>query len=62
MRHSAYIVQDHETGQFLAPVNGSVGFVQLVRNAGDFEDHETAALTAMDWCERGFTVVEILRS
>lgn len=60
MRQSVYLVQDHETGSFLAPGNGSVVFVPLIRNAGSFDDHEAAALTALDWCEQGFTVVQVL--
>lgn len=56
----AYIVQDHETASFLAPGNGTVVFVPLLRDAGEFPDDETAVLTALDWCERGFSVVQIV--
>jgi hypothetical protein len=60
MASSAFIVQEHETGLFLAPGNGSVVFVKLLRDAGEFPDDESAVLTALDWCEQGFTVVRIL--
>lgn len=58
---SAFIVQDHETGGFLAPDEGNVRVVSLIRNAGEFEDQECAVLTAADWCDCGFTVVQIIK-
>lgn len=61
MRRPVYVVQDHETGNFLAPSQGSVGLVPLIRNAGEFDDDEAAALTALDWCELGFTVVQVVK-
>lgn len=62
MRHSAWLVQDHESGRFLAPDCGTVVFVPLVRDAGHFDDHEAAVLTALDWCDMGFSVVEVVLS
>lgn len=59
--YSAYVVQDHETGGFLAPDSGAVRVVPLVRHAGEFDDKESAVLTAMDWCEFGFTVVQVVK-
>lgn len=56
-RHPVYLVQDHGSGLFLAPENGSVGFVQLARHAGEFDDPECALLTALDWCDSGFTIL-----
>lgn len=61
MRRSVYVVQDHETGNFLAPLQGAVGLVQLILNAGEFDDDEAATLTALDWCEFGFTVVQVVK-
>lgn len=57
-----FIVQDHESGNFLAPEDGNVVYVALARDAGEFLDHESAVITATDWCEFGFTVLELLRS
>lgn len=62
MSRSAFVVQDHETGGFLAPDEGSVRVVPLIRNAGEFDDQESAVLTAADWCDMGFTVVQIVRA
>jgi hypothetical protein len=61
-RHTVYIVQDHESGQFLYPHDGSVGFTPLVRDAGYFYDQEEAVLTAVDHVDGSFTVLEILTS
>jgi len=59
--HTAYIVQDHETGGFLAPDSGSVRVVSLIRHAGEVDEQESAVLTAVDWCDFGFTVVQVVK-
>lgn len=61
MKRTVVVVQDHETGGFLAPADGSVRVVRLIRDAGEFDDEESAVLTAADWCDYGFSVVQIIK-
>jgi hypothetical protein len=58
--HTAFIVQEHESALWLYPYDGSVGFTPLAMNAGRFFDEEEAVLTAVDHCEGGFTVMQII--
>lgn len=43
-----WIVQDRESGLFLAPVDGDVGYVQFITQAGHFEEALAAIETAQD--------------
>ncbi len=43
-----WIVQDRESGLFLAPIDGDTGFVQYITQAGHFEDALSAIETAQD--------------
>lgn len=43
-----WIVQDRESGLFLAPQDGDVGYVPLITQAGHFEEAIVAIETAAD--------------
>lgn len=51
-----YIVQDRETGLFLFPCDGDVGYTQWLREAGHFDDEESAIETAFFHCTEGFFI------
>jgi len=42
-----WIVQDTDTGLFLCPQDGDVGFCKMLRDAGRFDDGESAIDTAL---------------
>jgi hypothetical protein len=45
------VVQDADTGQFLCPLDGDVGYTKFINQAGKFDDIESAVLTASDFIE-----------
>lgn len=50
-----WIVQDRESGLFLRPLHGDVGYTQFINEAGHFHCAEAAKETAIDCCD-GFVV------
>ncbi|GHD60791.1 hypothetical protein [Jeongeupia chitinilytica] len=42
-----YFVQDTDTGKFLCPHEGDVGFTKLIINAGPFPEYQDAFDTAV---------------
>lgn len=51
-----FIVQDRESALFLCPQFGDVGYTQWLREAGRFDDEESAVETAHFHCTEGFNV------
>lgn len=45
-----WIVQDSESGLFLFPDDGDVGFTGSLKRAGGFDSYEQAAESAIDHC------------
>ena len=43
-----WIAQDRESGLFLAPIDGDVGYVRYITEAGHFEEAIAAIETAAD--------------
>ncbi|ERE14026.1 MULTISPECIES: hypothetical protein [Chromobacteriaceae] len=41
-----WVVQDKDTGQFLCPLDGDVGFTKFLSGAGRFDNPESAIDTA----------------
>lgn len=46
MSRPAYIIQDADSGLFLCPYDGDVGYTKLITDAGRFYDLESAIDTA----------------
>lgn len=55
-----FIVQDKESGLFLTPRDGDVGFTQWAHEAGRFEALDEAEDTAALWCDEGFFITTVL--
>lgn len=56
-----YLVQEKETGLFLAPgESGDVEFVKLLSKAGFFDDYETARDTAVIQLGDDFAITSLL--
>lgn len=53
-----WIVQDRESGLFLYPLHGDVGYTQFIDLAGHFRSREAAIDTAIDCCEPDFIVFQ----
>ena len=51
-----YIVQDRESGYFLRPDVGDVGFTVWVDEAGVFDSEDAAVDTGSGHCSEGFLV------
>ena len=56
MIRPVWVVQDTDSGLFLCPFEGDVGFTKLLREAGRFEDTESAVETARDFLGNSFQV------
>ena len=54
-----YIVQDKESGLFLMPFDGDVGFTSWAHEAGHFEVFIDAQETAGLHCHEGFFVTTV---
>lgn len=54
-----FIVQDGESGLFLTPVNGDVGFTQWAHRAGRFFGYGEACDTADQNCHEGYFVTRV---
>ena len=59
-REVKYIVQDCESGLFLMPHEGDVGFTSWAHEAGRFEAYSEAIDTAAINCHEGFFVTHVL--
>lgn len=59
-QRGAFIVQDEESGYFLTPAGGDVGFTSQIRKAGLFDGLAEACDTAELNCHEGYFVVQIL--
>jgi len=56
-----YYVQDKDTGDFLAPSDaGDCHFVKLLRDAGPFDDYESARDTAFLHVGPDFVITPLL--
>lgn len=55
-----FIVQDEESGLFLTPISGDVGFTTFVRDAGLFDGIAEACDTAALNCHEGYSVIQIV--
>lgn len=58
MIRPVWIVQDADSGLFLCPYQGDVGFTKLLREAGRFDDAESAVETARDFLGNQFHVTK----
>lgn len=58
MIRPVWVVQDTDSGLFLCPYQGDVGFTKLLREAGRFEDGESALETAVDFLGTQFHVTQ----
>ncbi len=56
-----FVVQEVESGQFLCPYSGDVGFTHRLKEAGTFETREEAYETAADHCDEAFDVVPVIK-
>lgn len=56
-----FVVQEVNSGFFLCPAGGDVGFTRRLREAGTFESREEAMETAVDHCDEAFDVVPVVR-
>jgi S-adenosylmethionine hydrolase len=57
-----FIVQDRESGYFLYPDDGAVGYTKWLKEAGVFDDAEEAITTADDACSHhGYDVFAFFR-
>ena len=56
-----YVVQEVESGQFLCPYTGDVGYTHRLKDAGTFDTLEDAFETAADHCDEAFDVVAVLK-
>jgi hypothetical protein len=61
MIRPVWIVQDADSGLFLCPYQGDVGFTKLLREAGRFVDAESAVETARDFLGNQFHVTKFSR-
>jgi hypothetical protein len=57
---SAFIVQDAESGLFLTPVEGDVGYTQWAHEAGRFEELSEAVDTAQFVLSGKFHITEVV--
>ncbi|MFJ1258839.1 hypothetical protein [Cupriavidus sp. CuC1] len=55
-----FVVQEVESGMFLCPYSGDVGFTHRLKEAGTFESREDAFETASDHCDEAFDVVAVV--
>ncbi len=55
-----FIVQDAESGCFLMPQNGDVGFTSWAHEAGRFVALDEAEETAAMHCNEGFFVTRVI--
>jgi hypothetical protein len=55
-----FIVQDKESGCFLMPYNGDVGFTSWAHEAGRFDAVDEAEETALQHCSEGFYVTRVI--
>jgi len=55
-----FVVQEVNSGFFLYPCGGDVGFTHRLREAGTFASREEALETAVDHCDEAFDVVAIV--
>lgn len=53
-----FVAQDTDTGLFLCPYEGDVGFAKLLRDAGRFHDAESAYDTARFHLGPNFVVTQ----
>ena len=60
MASIVFVVQEVESGQFLCPYSGDVGFTHRLKEAGTFDTREEAFETACDHCDEAFDVVAIV--
>lgn len=51
-----WVVQEPETGKFLTPYDGDVGYTTWIRESGFFDSEEAAIDTAEMLCDSGFHV------
>lgn len=51
-----FIVQDRDSCSFLGFEDGDVVPVKLVKEAALFDSQESAALTALNWCDHGCVI------
>lgn len=56
-----FVVQEVESGLFLCPFSGDVGFTHRLRDAGTFDSREDAYETGSDHCDEAFDVVSVVR-
>ncbi len=54
-----FVVQEVESGQFLCPFSGDVGFTHRLKEAGTFDTREDAYETACEHCDEAFDVVAV---
>jgi hypothetical protein len=59
-RASAFIVQDAESGLFLMPLEGDVGYTQWAHEAGRFDELAEAVDTAQFVLTGQFHVTEVV--
>ncbi|MGB7482030.1 MAG: hypothetical protein WA924_17025 [Burkholderiaceae bacterium] len=55
-----FIVQDRESGLFLMPQNGDVGFTSWAHEAGRFDQVDEAEETALLNCHAGFYLTRVI--
>jgi hypothetical protein len=55
-----FIVQDRESGLFLTPVDGDVGYTKWAHEAGRFDEAIEAVDTANLVCSSGYFVTEVV--
>ena len=59
MSSIVFVVQEVDSGLFLCPLSGDVGFTHRLKEAGTFDSREDAFETACDHCDEAFDVVAI---
>jgi len=57
-----FVVQEVNSGLFLYPCGGDVGFTHRLREAGTFASREEALETAVDHCDEVFDVVAVVKT
>lgn len=62
MASIVYVVQERESGLFLCPHTGDVGFTNRLVEAGTFDTREDAFETAADHCDEAFDVVAVVET
>lgn len=55
-----FVVQEVESGQFLCPYSGDVGFTHRLKEAGTFDTREDAYETACEHCDEAFDVMPVV--